>query len=108
MSNNHISDETLNDLVQLSEAMIQSAENQEWAEIPTLDQQRRELMDKMSESGHAFDPGKLMLASQKLSQLNQQLIKLIRVARDNSAAEHGNLRSSRQGIAQYQAEKQTA
>lgn len=107
-SDNRVSDESLNDLVKLSETMVECAREKKWADISALDNQRRTLMDRMSESGHAFDPGKLMLASQELSRLNQELIEQIRLARDHSAQEHKNLRSSRQGIAQYQAEELTA
>lgn len=104
MNSNRVSDDTLNDLVRMSQTMIEKCKAKEWKEVAMLDQQRRDLLDQMSESGHAFDPGKLMLASQELSNLNQQLVNEVRLARDSSASEHKNTRDSRNGIAQYQAQ----
>lgn len=108
MTNNQVSNKTLDNLVELSKAMIVAADSNDWGEVAELDIQRRQFLDQLSDSGHAFDPGHLMLASRELSTLDQELMSLVRSAKDHSAQEHKNVAVSRKGIAQYQLEEISA
>ena len=99
---NEISENLLNDLVSVSETMVTSASEGRWDNLAALDQRRRQLLDELSEQGHAFDPGRFSLASQTLSRLDQQLLQIVRDARDQTAIDHKTLQNNREAVSSYQ------
>lgn len=99
---NEVSDTLLNDLISVSESMVEAAKEARWDDLTSKDDLRRQLLDKLSEGGHAFDPGRFLLASQTLTQLDQQVLQYVRNARDNTAADHKQHKSNQKALSQYQ------
>lgn len=99
--NNEVSETLLSHLVSVSEAMVAAATDSRWDDLAELDQQRHQLLDQLSDNGHAFDPGRFMLASQTVSQLDQKILQIVRDARETTAAEHKKLQTNRDAVSSY-------
>lgn len=89
--------------VELSNRIVQVAEEKDWHQLGRLDQQRKGLLeDVFSDASRLKADSELKRAVQKIIQLNEQALHLCAESRESLSADGHKIKRGREAVAAYQ------